>query len=303
MNKTKSFLFIVFAYFLLFEVVVNAQTVKSTTSEEEVDENFYIKDINLTMIKCPAGSFIMGSSDEDSLENINHINATGFHIRTWGFYYNEQPHWVTFSKPFYIGKYEVTQSQYEAIMGNNPSFNKDVGKPVESVSWGNAKLFCEKLNEKYATILPSGYKFDLPTEAQWEFACRAGTDTHLNNGQNITNLVTSDGFCSRLDKVGWFIANSSETIHIVGQKKPNSWDIYDMHGNVAEWCRDWYSEYPVSELVDPCVDAVGRIAWRVQRGGHFCSKAWECSSSARGFGSLTTANPFIGFRVVLEKVN
>ena len=301
MNKTKVLLSLLTVCFFLFVVVVNAQTAKSVTSKEEDFDDFKIKDIGLTMIKCPAGSFIMGSSDEDSLENINRINATEFHIRTWGFYYHEQPHWVTISKPFYIGKYEVTQGQYEAIMGINPSTDKDARKPVESVSWGDARLFCEKLNEKYATILPAGYKFDLPTEAQWEFACRAGTDTHLNNGQNITNLLTSNGFCSRLDKVGWFVANSSDTIHIVGQKKPNSWDIYDMHGNVAEWCRDWYSEYPVSELVDPYVDAVGRIPWRVQRGGGFFSNAWECSSSARGFGSLTTANPFVGFRVVLEK--
>ena len=308
MKKAKLFLFIIFTYLFLFAVTVNAQTAKPMSSEEEEeDEDFYIKEINLTMIKCPAGSFIMGSCDEDSRENMGYINGNGFHMRTWGFLYEEQPHWVTITKPFYIGKYEVTQRQYEAIMGNNPATDKGAEKPVESVSWNDAKLFCEKLNEKYSDILPIGYKFDLPTEAQWEYACRAGTTTNLNSGRNINNdpkiaIDVARGPCPNLDNLGWYMENASEAIHIVGQKRSNSWYIYDMHGNVLEWCRDWYSQYPSSEVEDPYVDAINRNYCRVQRGGHFFDRPWRCTSHCRTCDHFKSANPFVGFRAALVPV-
>ena len=102
------------------------------------------------------------------------------------FDYSEKLHLVTITKPFYIGKYEVTQSQYSALMGKNPSNFIGANNPVEMVSYEDAKAFCDKLNTKYLSLLPKGYKFDLPTEAQWEYACRAGTNTALNNGKNLT---------------------------------------------------------------------------------------------------------------------
>ena len=308
MKKAKLFLFVIFACLFLFTAAVNAQTAKTMTSKEvEEDEDFYIKEINLTMIKCPAGSFIMGSCDEDSREFMGYVNGTGYHLRTWGFLYEEQPHWVTITKPFYIGKYEVTQKQYEAIMGNNPSYYKGDEKPVESVSWNDAKLFCEKLNEKYSGILPEGYMFDLPTEAQWEYACRAGTTTNLNSGRNMNNdpkiaIDVARGPCANLDKLGWYKENASETIHVVGQKKPNSWYIYDMHGNVSEWCRDWYSQYPTCELEDPYVDAINRNYCRVERGGSFFDRAWSCTSHCRTPQHPATTSSSLGFRAALVPV-
>ena len=309
MNKIKLFFFIVFAYILLFSAAVGAQTAKTMSSKEKKneDEDFYIKEINLTMIKCPAGSFLMGSYDEDSLENMGYVNGNGSHLNRWGFLYDEQPHWVTFTKPFYIGKYEVTQKQYEAIMGNNPSYDKGDEKPVEGVSWNDAKLFCEKLNERYSGILPEGYRFDLPTEAQWEYACRAGTTSNLNSGRNINNdpkiaIDVARGSCPNLDKLGWYEGNASETIHVVGQLKSNSWYIYDMHGNIAEWCRDWYSQYPTCELEDPYVDALDRNYCRVVRGGCFFDRAWKCTSHSRDCTHFESINPFVGFRAALVPV-
>ncbi len=253
------------------------------------NESFIIKELNLELIKCPAGSFMMGSPESEHSRHKEEMNV--YHEATYGFNYGEELHSVTIDKPFYIGKYEITQNQYRFIMGDNPSRFKGEINPVESVDWIKAKLFCIKLNYLYKNILPKGYNFDLPTEAQWEYACRAGTNTALNNGENMTSY---EGACSNLDEVAWYSENASYTTHIVGQKKSNDWGIYDMHGNVWEWCKDTYKDYSEKHI---------RNRDRVVRGGSFFDSAIYCRSANR-FNNFCSCCAFcLGFRVALVPIN
>ena len=137
--------------------------------------------MNLEMVKIKPGTFMMGSSDGELGRSLNR---------------DEKQHRVTLTKDYWLGKYEVTQGQWKAVMGNNPTlyFKKGDNYPVANVSWADAKNFCDKLNERYACKLPQGYRFDLPTEAQWEYACRAGTTTALNNGMNLSD----ERYCENL---------------------------------------------------------------------------------------------------------
>src|SRR6185295_12837821 len=131
-------------------------------------------------------------------------------------------HKVRITRQFEIGKYEVTQEQWQAVMGDNPSNFKGANLPVEKVSWNDAQDFLLKLNAR------DGYTYRLPTEAEWEYACRAGS---------------MGDFAGELDDVAWYDKNSGSKTHPVGQKRPNVWGLYDMHGNVSEWCSDWYLEF------------------------------------------------------------
>jgi len=172
---------------------------------------------------CPPGSFSLGS-----------ISTSEKHLL------NEGPVDVTFSKGFWIQETELAQHQYEQLMGANPSFYKGPENPVDSVTWNEAVEFCRRLSE-----LPpekkAGNLFRLPTEAEWEYACRAGTTTEFSFGDDE----------SLMDRFAWYNANSNRTTHPVGEKKPNAWGLCDMHGNVAEWCHDFYGEYPQEAVIDP----------------------------------------------------
>ena len=191
----------------------------------------------------------------------------------------------------------MTQAQYEAIMGNNPSRFKGDDHPVEEVSWNDAKEFCNKLNEKYAGKLPAGYRFDLPTEAQWEYACRAGTTTALNNG---TDLTAQTGSCSNLNEVGWYYGNNGSGGHkAVGQKRPNNWGLYDMHGNVWEWCRDGLYDYN-GDATDPAGPSSSLL--RVLRGGSWSYSASHCRSAYRFICELDERGDPLGFRLALVPV-
>ena len=226
------------------------------------------------------GTFIMGSpTDELGRED------------------NETQHEVTLTQGYWLGKYEVTQAQYEAVMGTNPSNWEGANLPVENVSWFDAKEFCAKLtaSEKAAGRLPEGYEYTLPTEAQWEYACRAGTATALNNGKNLSDKYE----CPEMDEVGWYFGNSDET-HPVGQKKPNAWGLYDMHGNVKEWCLNWEGDYPTSSVTDPVGPETGE--WRVLRGGSCSSSAFFCRSAFRYNLSPSLSDYGCGFRVALAPV-
>ena len=250
----------------------------STPEVDNLKEVFEIKEINLEMVKCPAGSFMMGEPGDKK----NPIHS------------------VKLTKPFYIGKYEITQSQYEAIIGENPSEFINPNNPVENVSWIEADQFCDKLNQKYFSLLPKDYVFDLPTEAQWEYACRAGTNSHFSNGKDLTEAF---GACSELEEIAWYYNNANKTTHIIGQKKPNSWGIYDMHGNVNEWCRDWYDNYSNQEVIDPIMPKSRGIIYRVYRGGNSCEHPYLCVSSRRGFTSPSLVEDFLGFRIAIVPIS
>ncbi len=240
------------------------------------------------MIGSEPGTFLMGSpKDELGREN------------------DETQHEVTLTKAYWLGKYEVTQAQYEAIMGTNPSYFKGADLPVECVSWNDAMDFCAKLTEieKAAGRLPEGYEYTLPTEAQWEYACRAGTTTAFNNGTNIPTAEQIDKEpCPNLDEVGWYVGNSDGMTHPVGQKQPNAWGLYDMHGNVYEWCSDWYDDYPTEAVTDPAGPISVRDEYRVIRGGSWNSYADGCRSAIRINDHPDYSISHGGFRVALAPV-
>ena len=240
--------------------------------------------VPLKMIKVKAGRFQMGSP----VSELGRDN-------------DEKQHWVTLSRDYWLGETEVTQGQWMAVMGDNPSwFKKGDNYPVENVSWNDAMEFCDKLNQQYKGKLPSGYKFSLPMEAQWECACRAGTTTALNNGKDLT---VAEGECANLDEVGWYDENSGGPTHPVAQKKPNAWGFYDMHGNVWEWCSDRYDErYGCnnSDVTDPQGPSSGSC--RVYRGGGWFDFVRGCRAAYRDFNTPTLRFSSLGFRLALVPV-
>ena len=186
-------------------------------------------------------------------------------------------HKVKISKPFYLGKYEVTQAQWEKVMGANPSTFKGAKNPVESVTWDDCQSFLAKLREK-----APGTDFRLPTEAQWEYACRAGTTTVYGFGDSEASL----------GEYAWYGGNSGLTTHPVGEKKSNAWGLYDMHGNVWEWCADWCDDtYSTDER--------GSGSLRVLRGGSWRNNATGCRSSYRRRLGPAFRNGYIGLRLVV----
>jgi formylglycine-generating enzyme required for sulfatase activity len=187
---------------------------------------------------------------------------------------------VTLSQGFGMAKTEVTQAQWEAVMGSNPSSSKGPNLPVENVSWEDAQAFISKLNEK--KILPQGWKFALPTEAQWEYACRSGEKGPYSGGS--------------LDEVGWYDGNSGRETHEVAQKKPNALGLYDMHGNVWEWCADW-REDTLKGGIDPVGPSSGAL--RVSRGGSWSSVASFCRAALRLWYGPGYRDYNLGFRPAL----
>lgn len=173
---------------------------------------------------------------------------------------------------------EVTQEMWKSVMGNNPGFFKEGDKyPVENVSWGDCQDFCQALSGKL------GVTITLPTEAQWEYACRAGTTGRYA------------GYA--LDAMGWYDDNSDSKTHIVGQKNPNPWGLYDMHGNVYEWCSDWFGDYSGSATTDPTGASTG--SHRVDRGGSWYDPAEDCRSANRNIYTPSYRNSDLGFRLAL----
>ena len=243
----------------------------------------------------PAGTFMMGSP-EDELGRSS----------------SETQHEVTLTSGYYIGVFEVTQKQWELVMGNTPSLDKGDTRPVERVSYDDirgstlgagwpsgghavdADSFLGKLRAK-----TGGLEFDLPTEAQWEYACRAGTTTALNSGKNLT----STGECPNMSEVGRYWYNRSdgkggytEEHTKVGSYLPNAWGLYDMHGNVGEWCLDWYGDYPKGTVSDPT--GAPRSSYHVARGGEWNYDARNCRSAHREDSYPSYRNYGSGFRIV-----
>lgn len=193
---------------------------------------------------------------------------------------------VTLTRGFWLGRTEVTQKQYESITGSNPSTFKSIGgdAPVERVSWIDAMAFCRKLTEREraAGRLPEGYAYTLPTEAQWEYAHRAGS---------------SGAYPSEPEATAWFDRNSGGTTHEVGQKRANPWGFHDMAGNVIEWCLDWYGDYRGGAVTDPTGPERGY--YRMARGGSWRTDARLGRCAARSGGSEGRLDYTIGFRIAL----
>ena len=197
---------------------------------------------------------------------------------------NDPPvHTVKLTKPFYIGKYKVTQEQWLAVMRENRSHFNGPKHPVENVSWEDCQRFLMMLNTK-----ANGQTFSLPTEAQWEYACHAGSPDEYCFGDDANDLA----------QCGWYLKNSMRRTHPVGELKPNNWGLYDMHGNIWEWCADWFGPYDGRDETDPPGPETGWM--RVLRGGSWCNYATSCRCSNRGFYPPTTRNNYAGFRVVVD---
>jgi formylglycine-generating enzyme required for sulfatase activity len=233
--------------------------------------------IGIKLVLIPKGTFTMGSPiEEEDADN------------------DEEQHEVTISQAFYLGKTEVTQGQYEQVMGKNPSyFQKRVIRksdsstyPVENVSWEEAVEFCERLSAIPAEKA-AGRVYRLPTEAEWEYACRAGSRTAFSFGESDKSL----------GDYAWWEENSDGTTHPVGGKKANAWGLNDMHGNVWEWCSDWYGGYPQGAVTDPAGPAGGSL--RVIRGGCGGNTARYCRSADRWSGPSDRGSN-LGFRLALS---
>jgi formylglycine-generating enzyme required for sulfatase activity len=226
----------------------------------------------MKLVLIPAGKFLMGSPPSEE-----------------GRRANEGPeHEVTISKPFYMGAYEVTQGQFEKVMGRNPSSCRDgPNNPVESVSGGDAATFCERLSA--LDVEPGGWRvYRLPTEAEWEYACRAGTRTAYSFGDDHRKLA----------EYGWFNENDGGRTHPVGLLKPNPWGLYDMHGNVWELCSDTYKPdyYGHAPATDPTGPPPG--PFRAIRGGARSNPWQEARSANRWPDFPPQPHPNVGFRVV-----
>jgi len=281
-------------------------TITVTTQDGGKTATCTVTSISIEMVSISAGTFTMGSPNGQGIGT------------------DEYPvHNVTLTKNFYMGKYQVTQEQYQAVMGTNPSnfktsVNGETGTPgklpVETVSWYDALVFCNKLSimvgltpaysissktdpKDWGTVPTSsnttwnnvqivsnstGYR--LPTEAQWEYACRAGTTTAYNTGPTIS------------DDTGWYTANSVNKTHRVGLKQANTWGLYDMHGNVLEWCWDWYYIYSDTSQSDPTGASSG--SKRTLRGGRYNDPANNLRSTFRNNVSPDSAGSTAGFRIV-----
>ncbi len=246
----------------------------------------------IKMVSIPGGSFRMGDiqgGGESDEKPVHDVTLDGFEMSI----------------------YEITQGKYKAIIGSNPSvFSGSDDLPVEKVSWNDAVKFCNRISEqmeyeKCYTENDSTWECDfskngfrLPTEEEWEYACRAGTETYFHTGNNLS----SDGRTSTdLDRAGWYgsdYGNSNNQTHPAGQKEPNAFGLYDMHGNVWEWCNDWYGEYYYSS--SPSTNPTGPDSGssRVVRGGSFFHYARYCRSASRFGDEPTETDVRIGFRIV-----
>jgi formylglycine-generating enzyme required for sulfatase activity len=241
-------------------------TVEPKQSAPQVAGGFRAIDLGdglkMDFVLIPAGSFAMGSTKGEV-----------------------PPTKVAITKAFYISKYEVMQEQWEALMGENPSSHKDAKNPVETVSWGDCQNFLSKLQEK-----AKGMDVRLPTSAEWEYACRAGSKTEFCYGNEEIQV----------SQYGWWMGNSDNVAHPVGAKKANAWGLYDMHGNVWEWCFDWDGEPDgFAAKNDPAGPPEGTA--RTRRGGSFENEAGACRSCSRiGLGPDDRASD-VGLRVVVAR--
>lgn len=270
MKKTKQRILILVSFVLCMVIILvwYSQFSKKTKviSSELSGSNFSIdcgNGISMDFVRIDSGIFEMGSDEE-----VGDADET-------------PKHEVTITKPFYIGTYEVTQAQWKQVMGELPCEGKGDTYPVDSVSWKDCQEFLEKLEDL------TGYQFSLPTEAQWEYSCRAGTTAKWFFGDDSDELST----------YAWVGEDVTSTMP-VGQKEPNPWGLYDMYGNVQEWCQDWYENpYSTTETVDPTGPDSG--ASKVIRGGGWGDTEEMIRSAYRNANGEEEQNDGTGFRCVL----
>ncbi len=216
---------------------------------------------------CPAGTFMMGSPEEEK-------DHTGI----------ENLHQVTLTHSYWLLETEVTQKMWDAVLDENPSLYRGENRPAEGMTWFEAKNFIDTLSAK------TGWKVSFPTEAQWEYACRAGATGRFGCGETTEDLIAS----------GWFAgtrATPFEGTHEVAQKKPNAWGFYDMHGNVDEWCFDYTSMYPQEAVVDPTGNTEETAC--IFRGGRWYSKEQECRCASRNCCMPQATSGSVGVRICI----
>jgi len=253
----------------------DAATVKQTLTPAQLAVGDPIENsIGMVLVPIPAGEFLMGSPETEP-----------------GRGRNEVQHQVTLTQPFLLAVHEVTQGQWQAVMGTTPwKGESDVKEgddyPATYVNWQDMVEFCHKLSEK------EGSEYRLPTEAEWEYACRAETTTAYSFG-NDTSELGEYAWCS---ENAWDVGQ--KYAHIVGQKKPNPWGLYDMHGNVFEWCSDLYGDSPSGRVTDPAGPSSGSS--RVYRGGGWTNGAGYCRLAHRYGAYPSTRVSNLGFRVALS---
>jgi formylglycine-generating enzyme len=248
-----------------------AGSVPDRKPDEKAPPKTFTNSIGMKFTWIPPGSFVMGSPKEEKQRGDN-----------------ETQHKVTLTKGFYLGVYTVTQEQWKEVMGNNLSeFKGEKNLPVETVSWDNCQEFIKKLKEK------DKKPYRLPTEAEWEYSCRAGTTTPFHFGETIStdqanyrgNFIYGDG------KKG-VVRNKTTP---VGSFPANAWGLHDMHGNVFQWCQDWHDDYPQKDVVDPQGPEAGDL--RVMRGGSWNGDPGNCRSAYRGGYVPGRHLSLIGFRL------
>jgi len=242
---------------------------RPATTTAPIEETLTSPTLGAKFVLIPSGTFMMGSHPDESGRGLG-----------------ETQHQVTIRRHFYMQTTEVTQGQWQKVMGNNPShfsgwFSKCDDCPVEQVSWNDVQEFIRKLNSMEGTD-----RYGLPTEAQWEYAARAGTTTRFHTGNSDDDL----------SRAGWYGGNSGSTTHPVGQKTPNAWGLYDMHGNVWEWVQDWKGDYPAGSVTDPEGPLSG--LYRVLRGGSWDNDAGFCFSANRPGNDPGDRGSDMGFRLL-----
>ena len=251
----------------LFVSVISAFFCNMATAQDSVERVEVPNGPVLDMVYVEGGMFTMGS--EESKGVANHYEAT-------------RPEHEVEVGAFYMGRYEVTQELWSAVMGENGSTFRGSGQlPVESITWTQAQEFCMLLSQM------TGRRFRLPTEAEWEFAARAGKDYAFAG-------------CERngLDSCAWYCVNSEGRTHAVGSLKPNALGLYDMSGNVAEWCGDWMGDYTEARQSNPRGPQTGDS--RIVRGGHYYSTSSSCAVFDRGWFVPTAKTEYYGLRLVME---
>jgi formylglycine-generating enzyme required for sulfatase activity len=255
------------------EVRLTGEAARTVTTPQGIYYSPVFNSLNMSLVYIPPGSFVMGSPEDEPGRN-----------------QDEKQYEVTLSRGFYLQSTPVTQSQWQAVMGDNPASSSAGGDyPVEKVSWHECQVFIKKLN-----LLGEGV-YRLPTEAEWEYACRAGGASALGDRELTVLFCEDDPF---LDEVAWYCGNSDRHAHPVALKNPNAWDLYDMHGNVMEWCQDWYGEYPAGAATDPAGLPTG--VGRVIRGGSWFSSAKNCRAACRAKWAPNSRSHYLGLRLVKE---